>query len=132
MNKEIIILSGIPCSGKSTWRNEKMKQPFTRCILYANSRMFNYVHNPNVRTIILDNTHCKEGYLDKIITDYSKNNTIKVMFFDVSLLKAHYRNIIRVLSTGKWIPFKVINIMYKNFNKIKREKYGKYSGELFF
>ncbi len=152
MNKEIIILCGIPCSGKTTWRSEKMKQPFTRCVsrddirsetfpgkyVYSsrsedkvtaiqNARLKMLIIHPNVKTIIIDNTHCKEGYLDKLITDYSKNNTIKIKFFYVPLWRAHYRNIVRVLMTGKWIPFGVINTMYKNFNKIDKSKYGKYN-----
>lgn len=148
MNKEIIILCGSPCSGKTTWRNEKMKQPFTRCVsrddirsetfvgkyvfssktedrvtALENSKLEVFTKTPSVRCLIVDNTHCKEGYLDRLITKYSKNNTIRIKFFYVPLWKAHYRNVIRVLMTGKWIPISVVNTMHKNFNKINKSKY---------
>jgi len=151
MNKHIVILCGPPCSGKTTWRTEEMKKPFTRCIsrddlradtypgkytfssdkedkitMYENLKMINYTLNPNIRRIIVDNTHCKEKYLDNLILKQGKNNVITIKFFEVSLWKAHYRNIVRFIWTGKWIPIKVMNTMYKNFKKINREKYTKY------
>ncbi len=87
------------------------------------------VHSLNAEplfTIILDNTHCKEKYIDEIITKYGNKCHIEIKFFEISLLKAHYRNIIRRFRTGKWIPIKVMNTMYKNFNKINRNKYKQY------
>lgn len=152
MNKEIIILCGIPCSGKSTFRNEEMKKTFTRCVSrddlraeifpgkykfssdkedkvteFEGFRMKSYTNTPSVKRIIIDNTHCKEKYLDNLITKYGKNNTIRIKFFYISLWKAHYRNITRFIGTGKWIPIKVINTMYKNFNKINKSKYERYA-----
>lgn len=76
--------------------------------------------------LILDNTHCKEKYIDDVISKYGKTHTIEVKFFNINIVKAHYRNIIRRLKTGKWIPIKVINTMYKNYNKINRKKYEQY------
>lgn len=76
--------------------------------------------------LILDNTHCKEKYIDDVISKYDKTHTIEVKFFNINIVKAHYRNIIRRLKTGKWIPMKVINTMYKNYNKINRKKYEQY------
>lgn len=156
IKKTIEILVGIPCSGKSTFcRLFNNKDTNVVCLsrdeIRENSRSFPnqpYKHtNENedkVTTIfngylqdylapgsgfvqvILDNTHCKEGYIDEIIKKYGKEYNIEITFFEISLLKAHYRNIVRYFKTGKWIPFKIMNQMYKNFNKINRKKYTKY------
>ena len=76
--------------------------------------------------ILLDNTHCEEKYIDDIISKYGKDNKIIVKFFDISLSKAQYRNIIRYFKTGKWIPIRTINQFYKNYNKINKKKYEQY------
>ena len=77
-------------------------------------------------TIILDNTFCKEKYIDEIISKYGNVYNIEIKFFDISLIKAHYRNIIRRFKTGKWIPIKVLNQFYRNYKKINRNKYKQY------
>lgn len=153
--KVIEILVGIPCSGKSTycWMEVNTKplvisisrdeirengrsfpnQPYK--ITKENedkvTRLFNqylddYLKVSNYTRIILDNTHCKEGYIDEVIKKYGTQYHIKITFFKCSLIKAYYRNIMRYFFDGKWIPFRVINQMYKNFNKINRKKYIKY------
>ena len=76
--------------------------------------------------LILDNTHCKEKYIDDVIYKYSETHNIEVKFFDINLYKAHYRNIIRKFKSNKWIPMKVINTMYRNYNKINKKKYEQY------
>ena len=147
--KQIIILCGIPCSGKSTFA--KQQYNFTTDIVSRDTireklagkfykfssrfedlvtNNFNFtlktlINDLTTEVIILDNTHCKEKYINEIIKKYSEHN-IKIKFFDISLWKAHHRNIIRYFKTGKWIPIKVINQMYKNYNKINKQKYEKY------
>ena len=152
MKKTIEILVGIPCSGKSTYSHnlysagmngvyyisrdeirEAFKKPYIQTkenedIVTEKFNKLLHLHllTPDCTHLILDNTHCKEGYIDKIVQEYKSDYNIKVTFFEISLFKAHYRNIVRYFKTGKWIPLYVINNMYKNFNKINRRKYKKY------
>ena len=146
--KTIRILVGIPCSGKSTYANNQFlndslsfsisrdrirdianlhqytKESENRVTEIFNKSISIYLLKDNL-VLILDNTHCKEKYIDNIISTYSNYN-IEVKFFDISLLKAHYRNIIRYFKTGKWIPIKIMNNMYRNYKKINKQKYAKY------
>lgn len=146
MKTTIIVTSGIPCSGKSTWakkqfypiisRDNIREACFNNPYIYSNNNealvtkyffeRLNRLIALDFKNIILDNTFCKESYIDDIIKRYPDCN-ISVMFFDIPLYKAHYRNIIRYLKTGKWIPISVINQMYKNYNNINKEKYTKYA-----
>lgn len=52
---------------------------------------------------------------------YNKNENPEYIWFDISLWKAYYRNIVRYLVSGKWIPLKVLNSMFVNYNKLKKE-----------
>jgi predicted kinase len=146
--KTIEILVGIPCSGKSTYCEKIYNDSYyivsrdkIRLDLFGNKYKQNKYDEGDVtklhslqvdlglknhKIVILDNTHCKEKYIDEIINKYSKDCNIKIKFFDIPLWKAHYRNIIRYFKTGKWIPIKVMNQMYKNYNKINKQKYAKY------
>lgn len=82
--------------------------------------------DPQIAEIILDNTHCKEKYINEIINRFKHECHIEIRFFDVPLWLAHVRNIYRWIKTRKWIPMRVINDMYRNYNKINREKYAEY------
>jgi len=58
------------------------------------------------------------------IKENSTNYTcsvVEIKRFDIPLWKAHYRNIMRYLKTGKWIPIKVMNSMYKNYKNLWKE-----------
>lgn len=157
-NLVLIILSGIPCAGKSTWVEENTLKFYDqhRCPIITISRdaireaLFgqNYKfskQNEDAVTdefykqlgaaasfksaiIIVDNTHCKETYIDKYLAIFrgmheTKKMKIYIKFFDIPLWKAYLRNIWRNFGTGKWIPPKVIKSMYRNYNKINRQKY---------
>lgn len=145
---KITILCGIPCSGKSFWANNSdsylngypVSRDDIRKAMYGKGYKQNKRDEKYITTrfnmevgmllssgydVILDNTHCKEGYIDEIIAKYPDYD-IQIKFFDIPLWKAYLRNIIRYIEWGKWIPFKVIKNMKKNYNKINREKYGKY------
>lgn len=153
MNNKIIILCGIPCSGKSTYaksregyytfdeikmsivsrdtiREKRFGKDYKQNFFDEESVSFmfdfqvkHYLDIGNY--VILDNCHTKEKYLDEIINKY-RGYQIEIKFFNCSLIKAYYRNINRWMFTGKFIPFKVIKNMYRNYNKINRNKYDKY------
>lgn len=75
------------------------------------------------RDIILDNTYCKPGYLNDEIKRKPEGYTLRFMFFNCPLWKAHIRNVLRFIETGKWIPIKIMNQMKKNYDKIDKKKY---------
>jgi predicted kinase len=147
LNNKIIILMGVPCSGKSTWarsrhlstyivsRDTIREEMFGKGYKMSSrnedkvSWMFNYkvglaLANHNIA--VLDNTHCKEKYLDDLIKRYEATCDIKIVRFPCPLWKALTRNVTRWLSTGKWIPPRVIMTMYKNYVAINLSKYEKY------
>ena len=154
MKKQITILVGIPCSGKSFWivdyvkdkslgdfvilsrdifrkyyfgSNYKQNQKGELFIsLKYNEELEKWLFKSDVKEIILDNTHCNEKYLNKIINEYCVSYQIKIIKFDCFLFKAYYRNIIRYFKYGRWVPFKIINSMYKNYKNINFNKYNKF------
>lgn len=154
MNKTVEILVGIPCSGKSSYVKKRMSEfrPDTivsisrddlRESFYGKkykpnkfreqevTKVFNYeleyyLSSRGTEVVILDNTHCKEKYIDEYINKLGKQFKIKVIFFDIPLWKAQLRNIGRRIKTGKWIPIGIITQMYKNLQKINRSKYNEY------
>ncbi len=144
--KDLIILSGIPLSGKSTIAENAKKYLGYHIISRDQIRMdlsggkyvfepsrekyvtetFNFWFNEYVKNgynIILDNTHVKEHYLNDWLKRKPEGYDIEFVFIDIPLWKAYYRNIIRWAFTGKWIPFKVINDMKKCYDKIDKSKY---------
>lgn len=153
--KYITILCGIPCSGKSTFANcvlgevdhpgivlsrDSIRDKYnlhqytheseSKVTEYYNMQLDEVIQDSNVEFIILDNTYCKTKYIDYIINTFSEEHFVTIIFFDISLIKSYYRNIKRFLTTGKWIPFKIINNMYKSYNKIDKEKYEEYIYEI--
>lgn len=142
---EITILSGIPCAGKTTW-SEKQGKIVLSLDKYRESLFNKYVYSKENEKIvknklyadlayylirnqdvIIDNTHCKESLLDRFIKEYGSTNRIIIKFFDTPLWKSLYRNVIRYLKTGKYIPIDAIIQFYKNYKKINRKKYAKYT-----
>lgn len=131
------ILSGAPLSGKPTWA-AKQKLPILSCdrlrLEYSDGV---YKFDPTIekevwgdfyqrvklykKDFIIDNTNCKLGYINKIKEHLNKDFEIEIVKFETSLLNSYYRNIKRWIFTGKWIPFKVIKDMKKNYNKLWKE-----------
>lgn len=140
---EIIVLSGPPCSGKSTFTKQYpeyyvLSRDVFRDQIFGKNYQFTKYNEDHITrvfnvwfrcyvtegyNIILDNTHCKQAYLDNWIKRKPKGYTMRIIFFQVSLWKLHLRNIGRRIMTGKWIPIRIMNDMQKNFKKIKQEKY---------
>lgn len=157
-NLVLIILVGIPCSGKSTWTQRYISNlkvaSGERIILISRDiirlEMFgkNYKQNKadeekvteryykslgqavlfKNATIVLDNCHVKDKYIDKYLTMFrgmheSGNMKIFVKFFDVSLVKALWRNFWRRWNIGKNVPMAVIRKFYTAYKKIDKTKY---------
>lgn len=129
-----VILSGIPCSGKSTYANKQggyiLSCDKIRTEFYGLTYDFDFRKEDRVwhefygrvaymkDSFIIDNTNCKPIYIQKIKETLSEDFEIEIKRFDISLWKAHYRNILRYWKTGKYIPFSVINNMYKNYKNL--------------
>lgn len=149
MKPKIKILSGIPCSGKSTY-TKKYGDKYTilsrdsiREILYPSNykqngkaeekvtKVFNNALHTLLmeeKNIIIDNTNVREGYIDSLLNTLKEypNYIIEIKFFYIPLYRAKYRNILRYIRTGKWIPIKVMNNMFKNYSNLNQNKYKEY------
>lgn len=158
-NLVLIILSGIPCSLKSTWAESRVEYFFEKynsapVIIISKDAIrlakFGKGYSPDRKAeklvddeffkqlgiaatfksavIILDNTHCKESFLDNYMSVFrgmflNGKMEVYIKFFDVPLWKAQLRNIWRYLRTGKYVPYSMMKILNRNFNRIDREKY---------
>lgn len=152
MKKTIIIMSGIPCSGKSTWARKYQKHDYRYVQIISKDNIRKYlfgdlskykINNEDEKsvetefqtmlyravtgeypnTIIIDNTHCREKYLDQYIKTLKKGNSLYIKFIDCSLIKALFRNLVRKVLTRRWIPIKILKIMKSNYDHINRDKY---------
>lgn len=138
-----IILQGIPCSGKSSWAHKQDNISSTVIIscdqiredFYGKSYKFSkekedivwdnfYLRIRSYSSlsvkpdIIIDNTNLRQKYIDNIKNNLAEDYEIEIKRFDVPLWKAHIRNIIRRIKTGKWIPIKVMNNFHKRYKQL--------------
>lgn len=136
-----IILSGIPCSGKSTYRKKYLKG-FTglsrdECRLtlfgknykqnsYGEKRInifFDYLLEGYCKQkddICIDNCNCKLSYINNILLQLPDTYEVEIKYFPIPLWKAYIRNVLRYIKTGKYIPISVIKNMKKNFDKLNK------------
>lgn len=142
---KITFLIGIPCSGKTTYVNNlsdynlwKISRDDSRHILFGLrykqnnldeikvTKHFNILLKYAVDSkedIIIDNVNLKKKYIDEILKQVPKSYKVEYKFFDVSLIKAYYRNFKRYITIHTWIPIKVIWNMYKQYKQIDKTKY---------
>lgn len=154
----IIILVGIPCSGKSTWVDEwkdilsntydapviVISRDDIRLTLSGGKYTFDQSIENRVTdifykqlsgavtldkaVIILDNTHCRQAYINKYYDMFDHmlgehQMKIYIQVFDVPYWKCLMRNWKRGLVTGKVIPLTVMEGMNENFKKLDLTKY---------
>ena len=140
---KVTILCGIPCSGKTTYCKkfpefDVISRDAIRIVFFEKDYQYTDVNENRVTTIfkklfeesvkekkdiILDNTHCKEKYLNDAIKLVPDNYEMEVVFLNTPLWKAYIRNVWRYMWTKKWVPFGIIAQMKKNFDKIDKKKY---------
>ncbi len=137
-----IILIGVPCSGKSTFA-ESLGIPILSCdsirqelrpgkykfdssiedkvweTFYARVRFLSH----NNKDFIIDNTNCRLKYIKQIKENLKSDYEGHFIYFDIPMWKVKVRNIWRWFNTGKWIPVKVLESMYRNYKNINREEY---------
>lgn len=149
---KIIILSGIPGSGKSTWsewyvnhnyaaaivsRDEIRETKFPQPYVYSKeseskvTELFNAQVDQLIAAnwdIIIDNTNASHYWLLRTLKEMkskteNKTYNVYVKFFDISLWRALWRVRRRFKKTGKVVPKKVVKDMYKSYKKIDKFKY---------
>lgn len=133
-NRKILILIGISASGKTTWstdfvtKNDKwirVSRDDYRYMLKNSGKTENKVENmitammensieQSIKAgfnVIIDNTHCKESYINKIINKFKYYADIDYRVFDISLNKAIERDNNR----DKKVDEDAIKRMYNNY-----------------
>jgi hypothetical protein len=95
-----------------------------------NKLLLDCVNDSEIEEIILNNTHCREKYIDEVIHEYKRKCNIRIKFFNIPLWQAHIKNVGRWLKTGKWIPIYIMNNMARNYRKINKGKYAEYTQDL--
>lgn len=140
-----IFLQGIPCSGKSTYARDNFLYMNSSYIIISRDdirkqingkKMFNLKNEKKVSDIfnkmivnsvqaklnlVIDNTNLNPKYINNIKKLLTKDYIVEFVRFDIPLWKAYWRNIVRYLETGKWIPFGVIKKFKKQLDEYKYE-----------
>lgn len=137
MKKNILILVGIPASGKSTFSKKfltenpnyiRINRDDIRKMI-RNSQMLNFegekmvteieynlasIALNNNHDIIWDNTHLNSKYIDSIVNKFSDRANISFKIFDISLEEAIIRDNNRESKVGE----DVIRMMYEKYIKL--------------
>lgn len=147
---KLVIMSGIPTAGKSTFTEKVLEK--NGFVVLSRDRIRrdlfgkNYKHTRDnerlvtlefdkrlqhemvfKRDIALDNTHCKEAYIKAAIQTFNKTDyEIYIKFFDIPLWKAYIRNVKRYLQKGVWIPTSILKQFYNSYKQINKNDYAKY------
>ena len=125
-NLKILILIGIPASGKSTWAKEyvrkhenwiRVNRDMFRLMLkdaqmcepkiedMITSLMYTTIETALMRkqNVIIDNTNLKQKYIDEIINRFKYSADIEYQLFEVSLAKAIERDNARDSKVGEGV-----------------------------
>lgn len=136
-NLKILILIGIPASGKSTWAKEyvrkhenwvRVNRDMFRLMLKDAQMcepkiedMITTLTHSTIETalmrkqnVIIDNTNLKQKYLDEIIDKFKYSANIEYQLFDISLSKAIERDNAREAKVGEG----VIKKMYGDYKAL--------------
>lgn len=136
-NLKVVILIGVPSSGKSYWSKKFVKDnpSYVRCnrddfrrmlkdsqmcepkiedlITELQNSTINSCLNKNLN-VIVDNTHLKPKYIDAVVNLVKYKADIEFRIFDISLNKAIERDKEREFSVGETVLTK----MYKDYVNI--------------
>lgn len=133
-NKKILMLIGIPASGKSTWANDYVQKnekwikvsrdnfrdmfKSSRKLSPKEEKLISHSLDKSVEqglkmgfNIIIDNTNLKLSHINEFVNKFKYYADIEFRVFDISLSKALERDNNREHKVGK----EVINRMYNNY-----------------
>jgi predicted kinase len=133
-NKKILLLCGIPASGKSTWTNKFLRDNNNWVCISRDSYRFMMRNEPvldpkgekfvtelvekaivmaikNKYNVIVDQTNVNLKYLNKMVEFCEKLADVEFKIFDIPLKTAMERDKIRERSVGD----EVLKRMYKNY-----------------
>ena len=144
--QQIILMVGIPASGKSTWAKEFIKNnsnyirfcrdqyrimlQFSQFLDNRGERLITDMIYSDIRlgldagyNIIIDQTNCKAKYLNEFIKKFDYLADISIKIFDVDINTAIERDLNREASVGE----EVISRMYNDYsNLMKTFDFSKY------
>ena len=141
MNK-LIILSGIPGSGKSSYARKLVNNDPENIIIVSRDsirkscgpywvprreRLITEIEDSSIwhgldlgYTVIIDATNLKHEKFKLMAESY--NIPCEIKYFDIPLWKAKLRVIKRFLLGGRWISFKVITNFHKRYVEIQKRR----------
>lgn len=151
MTPKVIILSGIPGSGKSTWtKNYFLNNSWNTTVLSRDDIRESHFPVPYIYTkqnedlvttilndrfknalankydVIIDNTNCKEFWINGLLKFISQNSSgynVYIKTFNVPLWLAAWRAWRREKRTGKVVPYSVIKAMHKAYKKMDHSQF---------
>jgi predicted kinase len=140
MKKKVLILIGIPGSGKSTWSTEFVKENKDwvrinrddfRFMLKASpvvdhkvEKLINQLQESAILNalnagfnVIIDNTNLKLSYINNFVKMVGESVDIEFKFFEITLEEALERNLVR----EKKVDEKVIRKMWNDWNLLRKQ-----------
>lgn len=132
-NFDLILLVGAPTSGKTTWcRNHPHYSVISRDDIRTSINGKYHKFDPNNEgkvseifenqletvftkriPVIIDNCNNRAQYIYNIVNKAPIDYNIGIKYFETSKYKFWFRNIIRFITKGKWIPFQVYSNMFR-------------------
>jgi predicted kinase len=141
--KKVLILIGIPGSGKSTWSTNFVKENsdwvrinrddfrfMLKAIPVCGHKVENLINDLQYNAIlssldagfnvIIDNTNLKESYINRFLKLVEDKADVEFKIFDITLEEALQRNLVR----DKKVDVDVVTKMFSQFqNLIKNPKF---------
>ena len=139
MKPELVILIGIPASGKSTWANEKVVDPSwvksgrddfrygMKNIGYCSGKIEGLITKLQYHqisealaagfSVIVDNTSVEGKFIDEFIQKFKNIADISYKIFYISKNNAISRDLLRK-NTGRMVGESVISRMYDKFTNL--------------
>lgn len=143
----VYIMIGPPCSGKSTLSKElvsddigilRLNRDELRSMLRGKyvvgdklvealvTEIINFSIDRLIRSgndVVIDATNCKQKTINNILKVIPEGYSpeVKYIVCDIPYWKQRWRNLLRYLTTGIWIPRHIAKVMHYNFLALKEK-----------